>query len=146
MPVPARAAAAPPPRTSLRVRRTSGAGGLDELEPAHHAVEVRGDLAVRQAQIGDDVLADRVQGALVLPGVEQVPRVGAPVDGVTLDLEFAHRRLALRVAEAGPAIAEWDLGLARISPEVHVHFAAAWFEPDEAHQVAPVPLDRLSAV
>src|ERR687895_6889 len=146
MPVPARAAAAPPPRTSLRVRRTSGAGGLDELEPAHHAVEVRGDLAVRQAQIGNNVLADRVQRSVVLPGVEEVPRVGAPVDGVALDLELAHRRLTPRVAEAGTTVAIGDGRAARIPAQIHVDFADAALEPDEPHQVTPVPLDRIGAV
>src|SRR4029453_4682245 len=79
---PAPRAAAPPATNFLLVRRTSGLLRLDLHEAGHDPIEVLHDLAVREAELGDGGRADREEGPGSLPGVEDVPGVGAAVDRV----------------------------------------------------------------
>src|SRR6185295_8210774 len=123
-------AAAPPATNCLLVRRTSGLLRLDLHEAGHDPIEVLHDLAVREAELGYDVLADRVERPVLLPGVEDVPGVGAAVD---------------RVHVHGLAVAGRNPGLARIAAQVHVHLAGAALEPDEPDQIAAALRDGVHA-
>src|SRR5918996_4286779 len=103
MPAPASAAAAPPPTSSLRVRRTSGRLWLDAHEIAEHALEVADHAGVRRRR--RHVLADRVEGPVLFPGVEHVPLVGAAVARVDRDVETGDPLRVLRVREARQVLA-----------------------------------------
>src|SRR5437588_4705979 len=69
------------PRGECKSERACGLGrGADQDEVPQDSVQVRDDLRVGERL--RDVLADRVEAAPVLPGVEDVPEVGVPVHRV----------------------------------------------------------------
>src|SRR6185312_390658 len=138
-------AAAPPATNCLLVRRTSGLLRLDLHEAGHDPIEVLHDLAVREAELGYDVLADRVERPVLLPGVEDVPGVGAPVDRVHVHGLAGDLPRPSLAAEAGLAVAGRDPGLARIAAEVHMDLAGAALEPDEPDQIAAALRDGVHA-
>src|SRR5919109_2846142 len=107
MPAAARAPA-PPATNCFLVRRTSGLLRIDPDETLDDPVQVPGHDPVGQAQMRYDVLADGVERAAALPGVEDVPRVSAAVHVVDLDVEPTDRRSLAGVVEAGPAVARRD--------------------------------------
>src|SRR5262245_11428139 len=78
-------AAAPPATNCLLVMRTSGLLRLDLHEAGHDPIEVHHDLAVREAELRHDVLADGVERPVFRPRVENVPGVGSAVDRVDVD-------------------------------------------------------------
>src|SRR3954470_15107395 len=93
-------AAAPPATNCLLVRRTSGLLGLDLHEAGHDPIEALHDCAVGEPELGHDVLADRVEGPVLLPGVEDVPGVRAVVDRVDVHVLPSHLLRARLAAEA----------------------------------------------
>src|SRR6185295_11328802 len=92
-----------------------------------------------------DVLADRVERPVLLPGVEDVPGVGAAVDRVHVHGLAGDLPRASLAAEAGLAVAGRNPGLARIAAQVHVHLAGAALEPDEPDQIAAALRDGVHA-
>src|SRR6187551_610543 len=139
-------AAAPPATNCLLVRRTSGVLRLDLHEAGHDPIEVLHHLSVRQAELGHDVLADRVERPVLFPGVEDVPRVGAVVDRVDVYGPAADLPRSPLAAEAWRAVARRHLGFSRIAAQVHVHLAGTALEPDEADEVAVLLRDGVHAL
>src|SRR5215203_3325709 len=141
MPAAPRAApAAPPTSNSLRVSFMRLRG--DANEAAHHAVEVAAHLP--EGERLRDVLAGRVQAAVVFPRVEDVPLVDPAVHRVQRGRDRAKSALAVRVAEARrvrlvhlagddlEVLAARDLGPPRIAPEVDVDVLGRRLVPQEA--------------
>src|SRR6185503_10573467 len=129
-------AAAPPATNCLLVRRTSGLLWLDLHEAGHDPIEVLHDCAVGEPELGNDVLADRVEGPVFLPRVEDMPSVRAAVDGVDVDILPGDLARAVPAAEARLAVAVGHIRLARIAAEVDVHLVGVALEPEEADEVA----------
>src|SRR5512133_152451 len=97
MPAAPRAApAAPPTSSSFRVSFIFLRG--DANQAAHHAVEVAAHLP--EGERLRNMLADRVQAAVVFPRVEDVPLVDSAVHRVQRGRDRAEAALAVRVAEA----------------------------------------------
>src|SRR5262245_17257720 len=137
-------AAAPPATNCLLVRRTSGLLRLDLHEAGHDPIEVLHDLAVGEAELGHDVLTDRIERAVLFPGVEDVPRVGAAVDRVDVHGPVGDVPRAPLSAEARLAVARRHLGLARVPAQVHVHLVGAALEPEKPDEVAAVRSDGVN--
>src|SRR5215213_111476 len=101
MPAAPSAPAAAPASACLRVRRTLLSCRLDEHEPAEDPVEIAPHLAIVQGR--SDVLADRVERALVLPGIQDMPLIRVLVDVVDGRRDPGRAHSTARIAEA------WDL-------------------------------------
>src|SRR5919201_6836684 len=148
MPAAPTAPAAAPARSSLRVRRKS-APRTDEDERGQLASEVPEHLRVPERRC--DVLAQRVERAVVAPRVQQVPLVGAVVDGVEGGVDPVRAVRPAPIFEAGDARdvvlagADGDTRAAGVRTQVHVLLLARLL-PDEADQVAAVPADRVDVV
>src|SRR4029450_9103512 len=123
-------AAAPPATNALRVSRTSGLLRLDLHEAGHDPIEVLHDCAVGEPELGNDVLADRVEGPVFLPRVEDVPGVRAAVDGVDVDVLPGDLARARPAVEARLAVPVGHIRLARISAEVDVHLVGVALQPE----------------
>src|SRR4051794_230808 len=132
--MPAAASAPVPPATNcLRVRRTSGLVRVDPDQAAHDPVEIRGDLVVRDPEVRYDVLADGVERAVGVPGIEDVPGVGAAVDVVDLDVQARERLLHARIVETWLAVARGDRRATRVAAEIDVRLRNVRLVPQEAH-------------